>query len=180
MISLFEQYSWRKKNRLLWIGAVLFCLLAYQLAIRPTMRLWHEYRALVAGELAMQANLEELAVLRNEVLEIGHLFGDSVGGEPPGNGLSEPEQIVYFAGHNNTTVRRLPASEWFGTADSRIAYTEYQIEGRFVNLLKLLRDVERYQGIYPLSVDLKKQHNPISGDSELILKLRTVRLAEKK
>ncbi|MEC3882003.1 hypothetical protein [Parapedobacter sp. 10938] len=178
MMPLFERYSWHKKYRLLWAGAVLFCLLAYQLAIRPTLRIRDEYRAIVAGETAMQANLKKLADLRNDAFEIDHLLDDTVVKGLSGKRLPEPEQIVHYAGNNNTQVRKLPVPEWLGTANLRLGYTEYELEGRFIDLLKLLRDVERYQGIHTLGADFKKQLNPTSRTPELILKLRTVKLAE--
>ncbi|SFC79233.1 Type II secretion system (T2SS), protein M [Parapedobacter composti] len=175
MKQLFDRYDWRTRNRMLWGAALLFLLACYLLAIRPTLSLRSEYKTLQAGEAARQANLQALARLRARAAETGQLFGQAAAAGD--TAISEPERIARLAEHRKVSVRSLPAPERLGAGALQVHYTEYQLEGSFSALLRLLHDVEQQQGINLLSASFIKQPNPTTRAPELLLQLRTVRLA---
>ncbi|MBK1442523.1 hypothetical protein JHJ32_21165 [Parapedobacter sp. ISTM3] len=178
MIQRFNQYNWKTKNRLLWGAALLFLLACYQLAVKPTLRLRAEYQALQAGEAARQANMQVLAQLKVKARQVGALFEPgAAAGMREGTTFAEPERLATMAHGHRVNVRSLPAPERLGTETLHINYTEYQLEGAFMALLQLLQDVEREQGINLLSASFIKQPNATTRKPELLLQLRTVRLA---
>lgn len=178
MKQFFDRYDWRTKNRILWGGAMVFLLLSYQLAIKPTMGLRGEFNTLQAGETARQANMGVLAQLRAKAQQAGPLSGKEASDTAATAVLSEPERIALMAQHHGVSVRSLPAPELLGTETLQVFYTEYHVEGLFAGLLQLLHDVERQEGINLLSAAFVKQPNPSTRVPELLLQLRTVRLAK--
>ncbi|SEL95669.1 hypothetical protein [Parapedobacter koreensis] len=178
MIQFFEQYDWKTKNRLLWGAALLLLVACYLLAIKPTLRLRAEYQALQAGEAARLANMQVLGQLRAKAQQVGALFEPGVtAAANVASTLSEPERIASMADVHQVNVRNLPTPERLGTETLHIDYTEYQLEGAFTALLQLLHDVEQEQGINLLSASFVKQRNATTRMPELLLQLRTVRLA---
>lgn len=178
MRQFFDRYDWRTKNRILWGASVLFLLACYQLAIKPTLALRQEYNMQRAGEAARQANVAELTRLRAEVQQAGPLFERNATDSAVTTALSEPERIALMAQRRGVSVRSLPAPELLGAQTLHVYYTEYQLEGLFSGLLQLLQDVERQRGINLLSASFVKQPNPTTRMPELLLQLRTVRLAK--
>ncbi|WP_257667130.1 hypothetical protein [Parapedobacter tibetensis] len=176
MMQRFDRYDWRTKNRLLWGVALLFLLACYQLAIKPTLRLREEYKALEAGEAARQANLQVLEQLRTKARQVGDRLVIDATDAGRDTTTSEPERIALMAQYHGVNVRNLPSPERLGAETLRIHYTEYQLEGAFTGLLQVLHDVERQQNINLLSASFVKQPNPTSRAPELLLQLRTVRL----
>lgn len=180
MSTPLTKYDPRTRLRILWGGAAVLLLLCYTLAIRPTLRLRSEYRILQAGEASRQANLRELERLRAGAGGRGGLFatlaGTGRGGEPA---VSEPERIAQLAQGYGVTVRQLPAPEVLGTETLQLYYTQYRLEGSFSGLVRLVGDVEAWEGIHLLSATFIKQPNPATRLPELLLQLRTVRRADK-
>ncbi|MGK6353196.1 hypothetical protein [Parapedobacter sp. DT-150] len=176
MMQFWETYDWRTKNRLLWIAAVLFGVACYQLALKPTLRLRAEYRELRTGEAARQANMQVLAELRASANKAGQLFDLDDAGTAVDTLLSEPERIALLAQQRGVEVRSLPAPQQLDAELLRLYYTEYQVEGVFVNVLQMLRDIEQQQDIQVLSASFVKQPNPATRAPELVLHVRTVRL----
>ncbi|MFC3197340.1 hypothetical protein ACFOET_06925 [Parapedobacter deserti] len=177
MIAFFDRYDWRIKNRLLWAVAALFLVACYQLAVKPTLALRREYHVQRAGEAKRQANLLVLDQLRDQARRAGRLFAvdTSATGD---TALSEPERIALMAQHCGVHVRSLPAPERLGAETLHLYYTEYQLGGGFEGLLRLLRDVEGQQGINLLSASFVKRAHSTTRAPELLLQLRTVRLAK--
>jgi len=177
MISFFNRYSWHTKNRLLWAGALVFLLLSYQLAVKPTLRLRTEYKSLQDGEAARQANLALLNQLRAGANRTGHLFASSTAESD--SALSEPERIAAVTQHHGAAMRSMPVPKRLGAETSlHLDYTEYQMEGNFSRLLQVLHDIERQQDLHVLSASFVKQPNPSTRAPELLLQVRTVRLAD--
>lgn len=176
-MQFFDRYDWRTKNRILWGAAILFLLASYQLAIRPTLGLREEYNTLQAGETARQVNIETLTRLRAKTQQAGQLFETGGNDADTTASLSEPERIALMAQQHGVSVRSLPAPELLGTETLHVFYTEYHVEGPFTGLLQLLHDAERQQGVNLLSAAFVKQPNPTTRMPELLLQLRTVRVA---
>ncbi len=178
MMQFFHRYDWRTKNRLLWVAALLFLLVCYQWAIKPTLRVHAEYTELQAGESARQTNLRELNRLRAKAQQGGPLFGGNTVKTGKDTVTSEPERIALMAQYHGVHVRNLPMPERLGTETLHLYYTQYQLEGTFTGLLRLLHQVEQQQEINLLSASFVKQPNPTNRTPELLLQLRTVRLAK--
>jgi len=177
MMPFLDRYSWHTKNRLLWVGALLFLLLCYQLAIKPTLRLRADYKSAQEGKATQQANQALLSRLRSQAKQAGVLFD---GNMPTADSLlSEPERIAALAQHHGTAMRSMPAPQRLGAETSlHMDYTEYQMEGSFLNLLQVLHDIERQENLHVLSASFVKQPNPSTRVPELLLQVRTVRLAD--
>jgi len=178
MMDFFNRYDWRTKTRMLWGAALLFLIICYQLAIKPTLAVRAEYHTLQAGEAGRQANLQTLAELREKIRQAGDLFATEGDGAVPDTLLSEPERIALMAQNHDVNVRSLPAPERLGGETMHLNYTEYQLQGTFTALLRLLHDAERQPGIKVLSASFVKLPNPSTRAPELLLQLRTVRLAK--
>lgn len=178
MKTFWNNYNWHLKNRLLWVGTLLFGLACWQLAIRPTLRLRREYKELQAGEALWQANTQKLEQLRAAATHTAPGPGGTNAAQPHGDQLPESEQIALLAQRYGVNVRKLPAAEQLGTPTLQLTYREYQLEGSFAGLARLLHEAEQQPGMHILSAVFKKQPNPVTRMPELILLLRTVRLVD--
>lgn len=182
MKGLVDRYDWRMKNRFLWVGALVFLVACYQLAVKPTLRLRDEYRTLKAGEHVREANMQRVSELRMKAQQTGALASGTAAATY--DKRPEPERIASLAQQHGVAVRSLPAPERLGTGDSALGgtgwyvdYSSYRLEGGFKALLHVLRDVEQQADINLLSTSFVKQPNAATREPELILLLRTVRLA---
>ncbi|MEC3882038.1 hypothetical protein [Parapedobacter sp. 10938] len=180
-MGFLNRYDWHMKSRFLWVGGLVFLIACYQLAIKPTIRLRDEYRALKAGEQVREANTLRLNELRTKAQQTGTLAGGVTDGAR--DKRSEPERIAMMAQKQGVAVRNLPAPERLGTANPTsgaaswyVDYSTYRLEGGFTGLLQVLRDVEQQADINLLSTSFVKQSNPATREPELNLLLRTVRL----
>lgn len=174
MMPFLDRYSWHTKNRLLWGAALLFMLVCYQLAVKPTLRLRAEYKSVQDGEAARQANLALLEQLKAGAHRAGYLFEANAD-----SALSEPERIAALAQYRGAAMRSMPMPQRLGAETSlHLDYTEYQMEGNFSRLLQVLHDIERQQDLHVLSASFVKQPNPSTRAPELLLQVRTLRLAD--
>ena len=183
MKDFFDRYNWRMKNRFLWVGGFVFMIACYQLAIKPTLRLRDEYRTLKAGEHVREANIQRLNELRQKAQQTGSLVDGAT--DAGHDKRPEPERIAILAQQQGVTVRSLPAPERLGTVNPELGetgwyvdYSTYRLEGGFMGLLNVLHGVEQQSGINLLSTAFMKQPSPATREPELILLLRTVRLAK--
>ena len=177
MIPYFDRYHWRTRNRLLWAGALLFMLICYHLAVKPMLRLRADYKRVQAGDATRQANLALLGQLRAQANRAGNLFEVNTAGRD--SLLSEPERIAALAQHRGTVMRSVPAPQQLGAESSLyLDYTEYQMGGDFLSLLQVLHDIEGQQDLHVLSASFVKQSNQNARVPELLLQVRTVRLAD--
>ena len=181
MNAFFDRYDWWMKNRFLWGAALVLLVLCYQLALKPTLRLRDEYRALKAGEQVREANLRRLEELRTKAQQTGWPVGEAADAEH--DRRPESERIALLAQQRQVTVRNLPVPERVGAATTapgaagwHVDYTTYRLAGDFIGLLTLLHAVEQQEDINLLSAAFVKQPNAATREPELILLLRTVRL----
>lgn len=175
MKGFFDRYDWRMKNRILWAGALVFLVACYQLAIKPMLRLHGEYQKLTEDENVRQANVQRLSELRNKTQHTGAVLAMRTDTAP--DNRPEPERIAMMAQQQGVTVRSLPAPERLETGTWHVNYSAYRLEGGFIELLNVLHEVEQQADISLLSSSFVKQANPATREPELILLLRTVRLA---
>lgn len=169
MMQFFERYDWRTRNRLLGVGALVFLLACYQLAIKPTWKLRTTYMQMEEEEVRGQANRQQLAQLRAQVR--------SVGAGNPYMGTPEPERIADMAQGHAVNVRSLPIAERLTAEALSIQYAQYQVEGTFRNLLNLLLEVEGQPDINVVNASFIKQPHPVTRMPELRMQIGTARVA---
>lgn len=174
MKHLFTRYSWRERYQFLGVGAIVLLVACYQFAIKPTLRMRHVYRHQQEMEIKRQRMLKELGLLHS--LGIAHKSTNSREEiVSQYSQLSEPERIAQYAENCGVQVRNLPVSEKINVETLAVEYAQYQLEGGFLELVRLLNDIEVEGGVLITNVYFVSQHHPVTRQPLLQMQLGTAR-----
>lgn len=171
-MAFWDKYTWKQRLQALWVFIPLFCLLVYQLSIRPTLALWKQYRAGERATQTIQRDMQELADLqRRWRMSSGtYTAADS-------SFSSEKERLSALADLAGVRVLRLPEPDRFDEGRFSLSIVRSQYEGHFHQLLTLLHGVEQQTDIQVLNAGFVLRTNTLSRTPELQLDLNTYRIS---
>lgn len=169
-MGFLDQYSWRRKNQFLWVGAALFMGLVYQLSIKPTIRLRHEYQQ----QETSRANAQADAAL---LLRLRAALAANTGTRTPSaiNATQKPdkEELARLALQAGARVVALPVPLHFSEGGLDVAVTNSSYSGSFHELLQLLQAVEQHAAIQLLNAVFRTADDASTRQPALFLELNT-------
>jgi hypothetical protein len=166
---VFKKLSYKRKNKYLLAGIILFMLISYQLALKKTFQLMHN-----VSEMETQAKAASDAPLKTEELkkqvkEIENIIGGS-------NMISENNQqlilglVSSFCSKNNLVLQELPKTKSYNENNILVETNYLVVEGDFIKLLLLLNMLEHNKGAGRVSSSrFQSKKNLRTKKTELIL-----------
>ncbi len=174
MIAQWAAYTWKKKNRILWAGSVVFLLLVWLLAVRPTLTLRSTYMELREGAAGKDAALAQLQMLRGKAAEMRlHEKADGNQQDKP-----EVEWMAGWAASQGVRLLQIPLPDRLTAHDVTVNFQAYKLEGGFKQLLRFLEAVGKERQIRVLSAVFRKELDPHTRLPRLCLQLHTVRVVK--
>ncbi len=133
--------TYKQRFRLLIYAAIIIFLIAYFVAIKPTLEEKRQYRELQTNiELAQDAP-RKIAILEKKIQEYSFLFSNE--GDGSGNHEKIHEYISKYCAKNNITFSFYPPLHKFKEKNYLIETNIAELEGRFIKLVKLLYTIEQ-------------------------------------
>ena len=139
---MFKKLTYKKKNRLLAAGALVFIMLAYLLAFKKTIVLYSQ-----CSDLKQQMQLasdapQKAVLLEKQLKDIENLLGDqsSTGVD---NQQLLLELITNYCEKENITLREFPKPLITSEKDYSIETNIFVVEGNFIKLLNLIYVLEQ-------------------------------------
>lgn len=139
---MFKNLTYKKKNRLLLIGAILFAMAVYSFALERT---YHTYKDCTA--LEMQLKLAQDAPQKTITLEKRLAEMDALAGNQRGVGMNVQQvllgSITSYCQNNNVVLREFPKTIETEEKDLLIETNVFVIEGSFSKLLTFIYQLEQ-------------------------------------
>lgn len=153
----FKKMTYKKKKQFLLIGSLLFLLFAYNFVISRTVNLYRNNQRLMR-EVTEGITAPEKKRMLEQRLEVfnsslNRYFADSLRNREYILGV-----VSEFCNKNHLVLREYPASKVSAEKDFEIETNVVVAEGDFINLLKLVYELEQKVKIArPASVNFEKK-----------------------
>ncbi|MEM9023004.1 MAG: hypothetical protein AAGB22_04645 [Bacteroidota bacterium] len=142
MMDRLRQLSYRKKNLLLLVVAILFGLIAYQRAFKKTVQLAGEC-ATMEQQIAQARNAaQNIARLETEVARIDLIIGD---GSHEASEVQHEllERVSTYCEAHKLRVSAVPEPHAFNEKEFTVHTNAVTVKGGFVPLLQLIHGLEQ-------------------------------------
>lgn len=131
---MLKGLTYRKKNRLLAIGAVVLLLLTYLLSVSRTVDAYREVSGLEKRSEEAKNAPSKVSELERELKGIEKLFGTNQEGHVQQELL---ETVTGYCKTANTVLREFPRTVYHEEKDLVVETNVFTVEGSFRQLLKI-------------------------------------------
>ncbi len=162
----WQSLSFQTRNRVLWIGAGVFLLIAYQMAFQPTLEAYQTYRRLSAQLQSSGSSAAQMQHTKREMAQFEQYLAsyrtDSSRTDPLLSGLTP-----LCRKHDVRIQALLPAQEE-QQEDYQIITRPVRLQGKYISLLKVIHGIEYQLKVGRLSsVQFRLEEDPISRKKNL-------------
>ncbi len=145
-MSLFSgNISYKHRTVLLLVGFIAFLFIAYRVAIKETLKLSRNYKEMVRKVTSLENAPSEIASLEDQLNEIQSMVGQTY---DTGVDIQEDllETISGYCQKNNLEIREVPRVHVTEDLNYILETSNFQVQGKFIPLLKLLNMLESRSG----------------------------------
>ncbi|HIA11325.1 MAG TPA: hypothetical protein EYN69_04525 [Flavobacteriales bacterium] len=156
---MLDSLTYKKKNIILTVTAVIFLFLSYELAFEKTMAVNNSCSELEKQlELAVNAP-GQIALLQSKLQSIERVIGSQTD-----SGIDPQQQLLEFVSNycesEKITLVEFPKPLSHAADDYSIETNIFIVKGNFVKILKLVYELEQSQSVGKIvSVDYKSKKN---------------------
>jgi len=141
LTEYFKDLSFKQKNRYLAVGAGIFVILAYLLAISHTVEAFNQRKMLEAKLTNAKNSPQQITVMESKLAFINSKVNSYIVDSTKGH-EQILETVSNFCQKNNLTLREFPKTSYDEQKDITIESNLIIAEGSFINLLKLVYELE--------------------------------------
>lgn len=154
---MFKNLTYKKKNKLLVLGALLLIAIIYLFGIKKTILAYQNYSQ-NDEQLTYAANAPTMLMqIEKEILNINSKIGTKKSGEQ-NNSEKLIELVTHYCKTNNVVLREFPKLESAEQGDLVIETNRFTVAGNFISLLKLVYNLEQQNKLGKIaSVNYKTQ-----------------------
>lgn len=171
-MKTWNDFSYKRKNQLLWLGSLLFLFIAYQFAFSKTINAYRNYRYFKNNSQQSAQIKDEQALLNARASKLDQTFSSG------SDTLQFRDNILTmmsdFAARNNLLVTAVPESGTIITEGNMIiSHASFFIEGAFADLVRLANEIEKniaFARVSSASFALKV--DPSGSPSTVVLKMQ--------
>jgi hypothetical protein len=179
--SYFNIESYKQKNKYLLIGGVIFAVIIYMLAIRPTIDAYQQKKVLEQKLVQAKSAPQRMAGLETRLAFINSKVSSYLI-----DSTRNQEDILHavstFCQKNNLTLNEFPVTTYEEQTDFTIETNVVVAEGSFSNLVRLVYELEHKNKVgkvnsvkFISSMDTKRKKNVLN----LIIYLQNIRIKNK-
>ena len=155
---MFKEMTYKKKNRLLIVVAILLVFISYNFAIKKTLVAKNDY-SVAEEQIALASNAPMLAAqLEKELIQMNDKIGaDSLKGKNPGQKLLE--LVTDYCQTNQAVLREFPEATVTEQEKLTVETNLFIVEGNFstlINLVYLLEQKSKLGKVASVHYQLKK------------------------
>jgi len=169
-MSLFsDNISYKRRTVILMLGFLVLLFGAYHMAIIETLVLKRKYKEITRKVLSLENAPAEIASLEGQLKEIQAMVGQTY---DAGVDIQEDllETIAYYCQKYGLEIREVPKVHVTEDLNYFLETSNFQVQGRFIPLLKLLNMLESQNGYGRLlSAEFLKEKDLKTKKSRLIL-----------
>jgi hypothetical protein len=169
MKLIFENINYKQRTVVLLLAFSVILIIAYHLAIKETLELNRKYKEITLKVLTLENAPQQIAFLEHQLMEIQSMVGQTY---DAGVDIQEDllETITVYCQKNNIDIREVPKVHISEDLNYVLETCNFQVQGRFMPLLKLLNMLESRNGYGRLlSAEFTKEKDLKTKKSRLIL-----------
>ncbi len=137
---MWNNLSYKKRFIRLIIGAVLLIWVSFKFAIMPSVELKQNLNQLKVQLKSIENAPYKLQTINKRLTDIEKQIGDVSGTEGSGGYLID--KVGEFCKRNRLVLNEIPEKHTFNKDEFKIETYKLVIQGSFINLVKLLHEVE--------------------------------------
>lgn len=143
---MFNQLTYRNKNRLLGGGIVVFCILIYQLSISEAIEQKRAYENALQQAQQMANAPQEIASLQKELALLDQSLG-SINGDTADIPQLILERVSSYCKKKGTELKLFPGVTTIQEQNYNVETTKFVVEGNFIDLLHLVYAFEQHYNL---------------------------------
>lgn len=141
-MKFFKHISYKKKNRALAIGSILFAFAAYNISLVPTIDLYKECNTLESSLNEMQDIDKNMLIIKRQ---LGNMDAQSGTKTSVNTNIREAllGTLTSYCQSSNVLLKDFPKTNVSQEGDYKIETNVFVVEGAFTKLLKLIYLLEQ-------------------------------------
>ena len=164
---MLERFTYKQRNMGLVVITIFMCFIIYQRSIKKTLLLVDDCHKMEQQITSAKASSGMIGQLQREIKHYDQLIGDA---EKSSNEIQQDlmDSISNYCKRNNMIITEIPEAHSYSENSYMSITNQVNIEGDFVNLLKLTYNLEQqFSGAKPLSVKYYSRKNTRTKKTKL-------------
>lgn len=164
---MLKQYTYRKKLHLLFVGIIVFMLLCYKLAVKPTVELIGENSSVDKGLAALDTIPSKIAAANHKLAAYDSRIKTSFSDRSVQSFVLE--YVVDYCGKNNIVIKEFPQPSQSVVNDYLLETNRLILKGDFSKILYLVYCIEQKYHVGKVSsLRFYKYRNSNTNSVELL------------